>query len=126
MLFPPVTLQLTGNQTDKGAHTVGHCQLYIQRAQTTNQTGAHWGTVYMSTVHTEGTDNQPGWREAERREHRQPDNQGAHTDTVNCIYKGDRQPLGHCLLYIQRALTGNQPVGVRLDTEDTDIQTHTV
>ena len=35
------------NQTDKG-HTVGHCQLHIQRVQTTNQTWGHWGTVYCT------------------------------------------------------------------------------
>ena len=37
----------TDNQSDRGP--LGHCQLstvgYIQRAQTTSQTGGHWGTV---------------------------------------------------------------------------------
>ena len=48
----------TDNHTDRGthggAHTVGHTcwatlgqyQLYIQRAETTSQIGAQWGTVY--------------------------------------------------------------------------------
>ena len=39
----------TDNQICKG-HTgvLRQCQLYIQRAQTITQTGAHWGTVYST------------------------------------------------------------------------------
>ena len=41
---------------------MGHwcCQLYIQRAQRTSQTGGtQWDTVGQGTVNSEGTDNQP-------------------------------------------------------------------
>ena len=53
-------VQLTGNQIDR-EHTqwgtLGHCQLCIQRAQTTSQTGAHGHCLlYME----KGTGNQPG------------------------------------------------------------------
>ena len=91
--------QDTDNQTDSGQilwstlGALGQCQLYIQRAHTLSQTGAHWGTDYctyragegggwshkaqttrqivgkhsgahwgtgaISTINTEGTDNQP-------------------------------------------------------------------
>ena len=65
--------------TRQGERIVGHCQLYIQRAQTTSQTGGtHWGTLGQSTVHSEGTGNQS--------------NRG-HTGTDNCTYRGHRQPV---------------------------------
>ena len=50
----------TDNHSNRG-HTVGHTGVvnYIQRAQTTRQTGVtHFGA--LSTVHTESTDNQTG------------------------------------------------------------------
>ena len=39
----------TDNQKDRDTQwgTLGHCQLYIQWAQTTSQTGAHWGTYCL-------------------------------------------------------------------------------
>ena len=40
-----VSTEGTDNQSD-WVHTVGRCQLYIQRAQTTSQTrGTQWGTL---------------------------------------------------------------------------------
>ena len=77
----------TDNQSDGG--TLGHCQLCIQRAQTTRQ-GVHpvGHTGALSTVHTEGIDNQPDWG-----------------------------TLGHCLLYIQKALATSRG-GERLGTDN--------
>ena len=50
----------------------------------------------------------------------------AHWGTVYCAYRGHRQPvrqgaLGHCLMYIQKALATNRGRGAG-GTEDTDNQ----
>ena len=71
--------------------TLGHCQLYIQRAQTTSQTGGtQWSTV---NLHLEGKDNQSFkghtvW----------------HTGAVNCAFRGHRQPVRQsnlCYVYTE-------------------------
>ena len=64
--------QYREHRQPEGTHSgaLGHCQLYIERAQTTSQTGAHWGIVYCtcrghlqpagdggSWAHRERTDN---------------------------------------------------------------------
>ena len=76
--------------SDRGP--LGHCVLYIQKAQTTRQPDRHGHTQWGTLGHTEGTNNQ-----------------------------SDRGQLGHCILYIQRALATSQ-AGGRLGTEGTDNQ----
>ena len=89
----------------QGAHTVRHtgalgqCQLYIQRALTTSQTGVHLEA--LPTVHREGTGNQSMWVRL-----------GAE-GTVNQTDRG--HTLGHWRLYIQRTQT-TSPTGAQWGT----------
>ena len=132
----PLYVQLTSNLTDRGhtqqgtgalsyrghrqlvsqGHKVGHCQLYIQRAPTASQTGAHSGyTGALSTAHSEGTDNQSvrvhtvGTLGQSAVHSEGTDNQTGRGHTL-C------DTLGHCQLYIQRAQTTSQTGGTQWGT----------
>ena len=94
----------TNSQTYRG--TLDHCQLYIQRTQTTTERGGtQWGTLGLSTVHSEGTDNQTDgthWGTVNCTLRGQTTTQTdkghtwwgtlGHWSTVNCTYRGHRQP----------------------------------
>ena len=104
--------QTTRQRAHTVRHTVGHCQLYIQRAQTTSQTGAHWGTVYCTYRVAVATSwGGGGWAETNRHTGahsgsywgillcQQPSNTyvrqaptRAHLGTVYCIYRGHWKP----------------------------------
>ena len=78
--LPTVHTERTDNQSDKG-HKVGHCQLYIQRTQTTSMqehTVGHTGAINCTY-----------------RGHTQPDMEYSvgHTGTVNCTFRRQRQPV---------------------------------
>ena len=95
----PLYIQLTGNQTD-GGHTgaLGHCQLYIQRAQTTSQTGALWGTVYCKhRGHWQPAGLGACWAQRAQTT-RQGDTHSGNTENTEGTYNpSNRDPLGHCL-----------------------------
>ena len=93
----------TDNQTERrytqwGTLYRGHrqpvCALCIYRGH--RQPVRQGPTGALSTLHIEGTDNQPAGGEAGQRGHIQLGRQGAHT-------VGHIGALEHCQLYIQRA-----------------------